>query len=294
MSVANFMHKIKVHNIRDFPDLSVMDISKLGRPWHKLPRLINENFDLLDARLSVYFLKKFRSNIAIKSIQFAMDKQDKHAKIFSTDYGNVAFKIERDFLLRILGDYYGLGDGPGESEHHITHPVSKTEERLKSKLGQEIIALFLNASVFGEEINIISDPMSVINRWAWEVIFDLEGYDNGRFSIFLDYPHVERILVRLRNGSAEVIEKPVKPERIWVEKLFYGLPVTLTGRLVSHKTTVNKLADIRPGDIISVSLNDPVPVFVRQEKIFEATIAEERGKLFFCECHDKKSEQYYE
>lgn len=99
-------HRIRIHQQDDLPELVKLDVSKLGRPWHKLPKLMNDSFDILDARLGIYFLKKLRVNAALESMTFAIDQHYKNAQIFSTPYGNIAFVIDRILLLNILHDYY--------------------------------------------------------------------------------------------------------------------------------------------------------------------------------------------
>ncbi|MBV7888015.1 flagellar motor switch protein FliM, partial [Yersinia pestis] len=72
---------------------------------------------------------------------------------------NIAFDIDRMFLLNIINDYYGLSQekyGLSQEKKTTTKgklsPLTKTEERLKNKIGREITELFLNQPFFGEHI----------------------------------------------------------------------------------------------------------------------------------------------
>lgn len=288
-------NRIKIHKCSDLPALTKLEISKLGRPWHKLPDIMNDNFDIFDARLGVYFLKKFRVNVSLKNMMFEIDKKFKNAQIFITPYGHIAFSIDRALLLQILSDYYGLQES-GDDSTDTSLPVTKTEERLAARIGQDIVHLILSNEIFKEALEIKNDYLAVISQWAWCVTFSLEGYEQGDFSIFLDSHHVDLILARIRAASAEnsshVVRNSVSPAEI--EKLFYSLPLVLHGRMVTLNLTIAQLSEIRPGDILPISLNEPVPIFVGKEQLFDATIAENRGKLFLCDLQDKISEKHHE
>jgi len=285
--------RIRIHQQNNLPELVKLDVSKLGRPWHKLPKLMNDSFDILDARLSIYFLKKLRVNAALESMTFVIDKHYKNAQIFSTPYGNIGFVIDRILLLNVLHDYYGLSKDTNHIAPDESLPVTKTEERLKSKLGQELTSLIICKETFGEELDIRVDYSSVINQWVWGITFTLAGYSHGSFTVLLDNHHVDQMLATLRapDGSARAVEQSMSLSPAQIERLFDSLPLKLTGRPASLNLTVAQIADIKPGDIIPIALNEPVPVFIGKEQIFEAAIAEDRSKLFLCDIHDKTTEK---
>lgn len=288
--------RIRIHQQNNLPDLVKIDVSKLGRPWHKLPKLMNDSFDILDARLSIYFLKKLRVNAALESMTFVIDKHYKNAQIFSTPYGNIGFVIDRILLLNVLHDYYGLSKDTNQIAPDESLPITKTEERLKSKLGQELTSLIICKETFGEDLDIKVDYSAVINQWTWGITFTLAGYSHGSFTVLLDNHHVDQMLATLRTPDihARATEKSVTLSPAQIERLFDSLPLKLTGRLASLNLTVAQIADIKPGDIIPIAINEPVPVFIGKEQIFEAAIAEDRSKLFLCDIHDKTTEKHYE
>ncbi|EIS35120.1 hypothetical protein YPPY54_0883, partial [Yersinia pestis PY-54] len=101
--------------------------------------------------ISLYFLKKYRINITLDDIKFQTNCSHKNAKMLTSQMGNIAFDIDRLLLLNILNDYYGLSQekyGLSQEKKTTTtgklSPLTKTEERLKNKLGLEITDLFLN------------------------------------------------------------------------------------------------------------------------------------------------------
>ena len=79
-----------------------------------------------------------------------------------------------------------------------------------------------------------------------------------------------------------------------IERLFYSMPLKFSGNVSSLSLTVAQLAKIRPGDIIPVNINETVPVYIGKEQIFDAKIAEDRGKLLLCEFNDRTIEKQYE
>ncbi|MDU4399796.1 MAG: FliM/FliN family flagellar motor C-terminal domain-containing protein [Citrobacter koseri] len=92
--------------------------------------------------------------------------------------------------------------------------------------------------------------------------------------------------------SRAVKSVPLSPAQI--ERLFDSLPLKLSGRLASLNLTVAQISDIKPGDIIPIAINEPLPVFIGKEQIFEAAIVEDRSKLFLCDIYDKTTEKQYE
>ncbi|PWW00837.1 FliM/FliN family flagellar motor switch protein [Mangrovibacter plantisponsor] len=300
MNKDMFRKRIKIHQVSEVEPLVYLDASKLGKPWHKLPALLNDNFEILDAKLSIYFLKKLRVNVSLASLNFSSGKGQRPAQVYSTGYGHVGFDIERPLLLRILNDYYGLNDGtqnsssPGHEQAGIALPVTKTEERLKNKIAQDIISLVLDNTLIGVDIQPEQDHGAIIHQWAGCIQLEMDGYQQGCFSLLLDNTLVDRLLQRLRNGSVSESPDAVPRPPAALEHLVSHMPVRLNGKLTGMTLTVAQLAEIRPGDIIPIALNEPVPVFVNKAQILTASIAQERGKLFFCDFNDNLIEKHHD
>lgn len=287
--------RIRIYQRQALPDMVKLDVSKLGRPWHKLPKMMNDSFDVFDARLSIYFLKKLRVNVELKSMTFAIDQNYKNTQLFSTPLGSIAFNIERTLLLQILHDYYGLEKESRNKSLDIHQPVTKTEDRLKNKIGLDLTRLLIDEETFGEKLEIKSDNTTVINQWSWCVTFVLEGYDQGSFTLLFDNAHVDHMLATIRSPENDPSSsRQAQPTQDQIERLFYSLPLKFNGHIASLNLTVAQLAKIRPGDIIPVNINDNVPVYIGKEQIFDAKIAEDRGKLLLCEFNDRTIEKHYE
>lgn len=287
--------RIKIYQRQALPDMVKLDVSKLGRPWHKLPKLMNDNFDIFDARLSIYFLKKLRVNVALQSMTFAIDQNYKNTQLFSTPFGSIAFNIDRSLLLQILHDYYGLGKESRNKSLDVDQPITKTEDRLKNKIGLDLTRLLIDEEIFGQDVEIKSDNTTVINQWSWCVTFTLEGYKEGSFTLLFDNAHVDQMLAKLRSPDQEhATSRQVSPTQSQIERLFYSMPLKFSGHITSLNLTVAQLAKIKPGDIIPVNINDSIPIYIGKEQIFDAKIAEDRGKLLLCEFNDRTIEKHYE
>ncbi|MGV3346738.1 FliM/FliN family flagellar motor switch protein [Enterobacteriaceae bacterium LUAb1] len=284
--------KIKIYHADDAPDMMKLEINKLGRPYHKVPRIFNDKFDQIDIKLNIYFLKKFRVNIGLKALDFQMDVQQKHCLIFSTEKGNLAFYIDRILLLNILHDYYGLTKENQGSISVKEIPISKTEDRLKNKLALELISLIVDDMLFGMDLTIKADPASLMTHWSYRVDFSLDGYDKGRFSLLLDAAHVDRLLAVLRQSQES--SPLLGDETTAVKTTFMTLPIRLTGRLINIPMTIADLYPLKRGDILSVALPDSFPIYIGKQPLFNAIICEDRGKLFLSEFSDRSSETNHE
>lgn len=281
---------LKIYHAGHHPEMMKLEVNKLGRPYHKIPKVFNDMHDSLDAKLNTYFLKKYRVNVALKTMSFEMDAWKKQTKILSSDIGSLAFDIDRKLLLSVLHDYYGLNKERQDSILSQDAPVTKTEERLKNKLAQELVALITGEGLFGKELQIKPDPASLITQWSYRINFALEGYE-GEFSLLLDNAHVDRLLLNLRQQTELCPlthqDKPVANLQV----SFMTLPVRLTGRLASIPLTVAELLQLKTGDILPMTPGARIPLFIGKQPLFNAVIAEDLGKLFFSEFNELTSEK---
>lgn len=263
-----------------------LEVNKLGRPYHKVPKVFKDKGDRLDAKLGIYFLKKFRVDVSLRDMQFQMDCMVKQATIFSTELGNLAFCLDRSLLLNILHDYYGLSRDDQSELVADNFPVTKTEERLQNKLASELLHLICSEDLFATPLSIQPDPASLLTQWSYRINFILDGYSNGHFSLLLDAAHVDRLLSTLRQPAEAPRSAPMPAST----HSFKQLPVRLRGRLATLPLTVADLARLKPDDVLTFAMNDRIPLLVGDQPLFSAVICEARGKLFFSEFSDRTSE----
>ncbi|WP_343550766.1 FliM/FliN family flagellar motor switch protein [Pantoea sp.] len=279
-------NRMRIYTPDNQPDLMKLEVNKLGRPYHKVPKVFKDNSDRFDAKLGIYFLKKFRVDVSLREMQFQMDCTVKQATIFSTEIGSLAFSLNRTLLLNILHDYYGLSRDDQSDLTMNNLPVTKTEERLQHKLASELVHLICGDELFSDTLTIKTDPASLLTQWSYRIDFFLDGYSNGNFSLLLDAAHVDRLLSTLRLPADPNRNTPVtlRPHS------FKQLPVRLRGRLATLPMTVADLARLKPNDVLPIAMNDRIPLLVGDQPLFSAVICEERGKLFFSEFSDRTSE----
>ncbi|BET61184.1 FliM/FliN family flagellar motor switch protein [Yersinia pseudotuberculosis] len=286
--------KAKVYNHDPRPDIVSLEINKLGRPHHKIPKIVNSYFSIIESEISLYFLKKYRINITLDDIKFQTNCSHKNAKMLTSQMGNIAFDIDRLLLLNILNDYYGLSQEKKTTTTEKLSPLTKTEERLKNKLGLEITDLFLNQPFFGEHLIINNSTAALIACWSYRIDFFLKDYHKSGFSIFIDAPHIDRFINTIKTKSEKSVEKNVSLSEKQLEHLVKKLPVTLTSQLSNINLTLAELMALKEGDIISASLPEYFPVFIGKEALFSAAITENRGKLFFSEFNDQPNEMNHD
>ncbi len=280
--------KVKIYPAGEHPDMIRQEVNKLGRPYHRIPKLFRDMQDYLDGILGIYFLKKYRVNITLESLNFEPDVWKKNTQIFSSNTGNLAIEIDRTLLLSVLHDYYGLKNDPEELQVRKTLPVTRTEDRLKNKLAHELMLLITESGIFNTIADIRPDPSSLITQWAYRIYFSLTGYPGG-FSLLLDSAHIDSLLAQLRQQSDNRQNaQSVAPTATMHS--FKTLPVRLTGRVTTLPLTVADLLTLSSGDILPATLAERVPLYIGNKALFQATIAEEHGKLFFTELTELSTE----
>ncbi|MES4611882.1 MAG: FliM/FliN family flagellar motor switch protein [Ewingella sp.] len=291
MSARNPRSKVKVVKYSQTPNIFKLEGNKLGRPYHRLPKAFLLHFDVTDAKLNTYFLRKFRVNATLGAFNFAMDKEEKHAEIIISQFGMIGFDVDRDLLSCILNDYYGLarpediGEEPQDGEKSALFPLSRTEERLKSKLALDIVRLIIHPGMMGTQLELKPDLSAVNSQWSYKVSFSLNGYPSGQFHIYLDHHHADLLLAEIRrkmSRSQPTAHEENKAARS-IKLLVDTLPLELNARVAQLQMMVAQLAAIKPGDILPVSLAQKFPVFVGKQQLFNALIVEDRTRLYLTE-----------
>ncbi|MBS0053979.1 FliM/FliN family flagellar motor switch protein [Yersinia sp. Marseille-Q3913] len=282
--------KVRVYNGDSLPDILALDINKLGRPYHKIPKIVGDYFAVIEAEVSLYFLKKYRINITLSNIKFKSDCSYKNTQVLISQIGNIGFDIDRTLLLNILNDYYGLTKEKNIISSMGDSPITKTEERLKNKLSLEITDLILNQPVFGDPLAIKNSNSTPIMNWSYRMDFWLKDFENCGFTLLIDLPHVDRLLNTLKTKQKEENKKLQTLSTAQFDLLISKLPVQLTSQLSCSELTFSELMELREGDIIFATLPERFPVLIGKQHIFSAVITESRGKLFLSEFNDKTNE----
>lgn len=280
------------------PGIFKLERNRLGRPYHRLPSIFVSKFDKLDARLNNYFLKKHRTNISLKKIHCEMDVTNKNATLFTSEVGQLAFDIDRQLLLDLLSNFYGLDSESGSDTDEIA--LTKTEVRLKNRLAKDILEIIFNQDTSGLPLSITPDNMGVQTQWTYQIIFTLDDKQTHCFHILLDDAHTDYILNALRmHENSRNKEQPdaaalqEKKKRV-VNEVINNLPLKLTARVAELSLNVSELTAIKPGDILPINLPERYPVFIGKAELFSALLVEDKNKFVLSEIEGTTSENSYD
>ncbi|WP_017347548.1 hypothetical protein [Pantoea sp. A4] len=268
----------RVYSANEVEEVIKIETHQLGKPYNQIPAIFKNLRDQIDTRLNVYFLKKLRVNTTLIDIQCHSDVIQKKAQIFSSESGHLALYIDRHFLLQILYDYYGLKRQELTEKPLNDGPLSRTEERLQSKISSDLIQLLLSDTLFGQPLTLSADYAALMTQWAYRVDFILDSYQGGKLSLLLDASHVDLLLANLRAKQNQN-----RPKRLPTRPLFSTLPLRLKGRLTTLSLPTARLSTLQAGDILPIALAESVPLYIGSNSLFSASVCEDRGKLYFCD-----------
>lgn len=270
--------------------------NRLGRPYHRLPDVFNRKFEVIELRLGNWFLKKHRANIQLKNISFKMDVGNKSAELLTSPIGNVGFDIDRSLLLTLLDNFYGmeLSDADVSNDSILT----KTEQRLKSRMAVEIITLLFNSESLNLPLPVKPNSNGIQTRWAWQAIFSLSDEVSKTFSLLLDDAHTDHILNMLRKHDKHQAQEGRPHDKALsaeaVAAAVSTLPLNLKIKVAELSLNVAMLTTLRPGDILPVSLPDAFPIYIGSAQLFTGMIVEEHDRLMLSDIKEIVAEKTYE
>lgn len=278
------------------PGVIRLEVNRLGRPYHRLPDVFNSKFDIIDLRLGNWFLKKHRANIQLKSLAFKMDVGNKSAELLTSPIGDVGFDIDRTLLLALLDKFYGMENGVEQGNHDSL--LTKTEQRLKSRMALDIITLLFNPESLNLPLPVKPNSTGIHTRWAWQAIFSLGDEPGNTFSLLLDDAHTDFILNRLRkhdkHQACEGLPREKTASAQAISALVNTLGLNLTIKVAELSLNVAMLTSLRPGDILPVSLPGAFPVFIGSSPLFTGSIVEEHDRLMLSDIKEITVEKNYE
>jgi flagellar motor switch protein FliM len=252
------------------PRCEVLDPCLLGRPVHLLHQFATQWREDMNQALELGAHRRYWGALQVEAIRFL--RQDSSA--LDTRWlpqGETAFAIERQLLLALLNQRYGA-DAPIDTDS----PVTATEERLAEALGSqlaEMLARRIDANAPATAPRKARAPATP-GPGAWEaciVLSDPYGALRGQCRMALG----KDLMMALLRGLAPQRMQAVRPQPV---PLATRLQVRLDARLASKDLALGQLFDLRPGDVVPISL-DRAAVLLDESCLFTAAVTEHKGKL---------------
>lgn len=286
----------KPHGLAPSRSLAVLDPRTLGRPVHLLGDFTARlKSDLLDGFVSD-LNKRYRAAFQVDAVTMnpcgapGSDQAGGARWLpFATEVGRVGVSLDRGVLLTVLRYRYGLHEaGIKSAPPDEQAPETASERRLAAMLGLPLLeALARCIDTLSPLADRTACPSHVftplpgqVSTWGegtWTVTVALrEASQEVRGCLYfkLDEAWVARLLRHL----TPVRDKPSSQTGAGSQALGARLPVHLVARLVEQEMPLGALLDMRVGDVIPVHLG-AADVLVEQSRLFQASVAEHKGKL---------------
>lgn len=281
----------------------VLDPRTLGRPVHLLAEFSRRFGADLSDFLRLGLNRRYGMQLEVGEV--AMERAPvleagARWSVFGTSVGRIGLLLDRRLVLRVLHCRYGLADaslvwsdksGPQEAP-----PVTATEERLAQKLGQQLVTALasrireglgqpgeaLAQAAAADDFSWLAASASPVGPWTLTLRIDDVAaglHTDLRFS--LDDAWMGELLGRLaadRGAAAQPLPDDSRP-------LATRLQVQLVAQLLHRRMPLGEILDLRVGDTVPVSLQ-ATDVLVKDTRLFTATVAEHKGKLWLTAFND--------
>ena len=276
----------------------VLDPRTLGRPVHLLGAFAKRcGADLTEA-LRLGLNRRYGTRFEV--VHAAMRPEcppgpGKRWAVVDLPEGRLALSLDRRLVLQVLDCRYGPPAVPTSDERQ-SRPKTSTEERLAQKLALNWLALLAQrlrdglAPVRAEPAQAalaqpqwLGEAGEPVGAWTLELGIQEPG-DAGVGSVLLlslDEAWMHLLLERLRARRPQVLDEADSV----ADPLASRLPLQLQVRLLSRRLTLGEVFDLRPGSVIPVSLQG-TDVLVKYVRLFTATVAEHKGKLWLTAFND--------
>jgi flagellar motor switch protein FliM len=194
----------------------------------------------------------------------------------TTPFGRVAFAMDRPVLLAVLDYRYGA---PVRSAADVPAPddvrETATEERLAATLcarwTESLVACL--GPVEPAELTATPCPAPAAGGWTVTVrVTEASLTAPGTLRFVLDDAAMAHLLRSIAPSREKAKAAPNS------QPVAARLPLVLTGRLLEKEIALGDVLDLRPGDVIPVSLG-LADVLVDDARLFTAAVTEHKGKL---------------
>lgn len=277
----------------------VLDPRTLGRPVHLLPAFaLRFSADLAEF-LRGTLNRRYGMQLLVSDATMTRQPQPDEARrwhVYESATGRIGLALDRSLVLRVLQCRYGLQEKQQDVDLG-TVPVNASEERLTQRLGQEMVMTLMSRIRHGLQQLASESGLADGDQasWraessdaagAWWIKVRLGEARSGlqadlRFS--LDDAWMNELLSQLAGWRSE----PKEPLKNDAKPLASRIQVKLVAQLLQRRMALGDILDFRVGNIIPVSLQT-TDVLVKNSRLFTATVAEHKGKLWLTAFNDTK------
>jgi len=265
----------RVHHRVPPERVTTLKPQKLGRHCHKIPQHIREITAKHPRPIGDYFLRNYRINLELVKVHVQEQISRAPDCIYRSRLGKLGFAIDRSLLNEAIECYYGGAILISENEP----PISASEQRMRERLGKDIVDVFMRTMLSGESIGELAAHQSDYEEIVWEYVAQFEYLSHvtgARASIFihLDGDLVDALTAHLtRPGSqARPVGDPLESIR--------QLPVRLNCVIAAAQIPLEQVLALQLNDVLLIRPLDRYEVRINQQKLFRGTIFEEDGALF--------------
>jgi flagellar motor switch protein FliM len=274
---------------------TVIDPRTMGRPVHLLGGFANQLRDDVTDYLRTRINRRYNAGFQIDAVSFIAAPPDSRRWLtYCAGGGHIRFAVDRALLLCLLRYRYGspLPNVSASTDNEsalpaplLDEPETATEERLYTMLGQQFAELAVRrieavqrvpleaaASVAFAEA---ATRSSCEGDWLLRLTLrETRCNVSGELLLRISEVWMTRLLQALtpnRDRSPQKQMTAIKPFPA-------RLQLTLRARLLEKEVPLGTLLDLRPGDVLPISLGD-ADVLIGDSRLFTASVAEHHGKL---------------
>ncbi len=280
----------------------VLDSRTLGRPVHLLPLFASRFAADIDDFLRLGPNRRYGTGFEVgaAAMRAAHDAEAATGPwaVFGSPAGRIGLSVPRGLVLRLLRCRYGLQETEDPTPDGL--PVTASEERMARKLGLQLAGALVHRIAEGlqppgapvaagqheadgpDAPAWLSESSMPTGQWRIEIrlVESQRGTDELlRFS--LDEGFMRLLLGQLARERASPREAGGAP----AEPLASQLKLRLVARLLQQRMALGDILALRVGDVLPIHLHD-ADVLVKDSRLFTATVAEHKGRLWLTAFND--------
>ena len=264
--------------------LTIIKPHKLGRNYHLIPQHIKDAARKYARVVADHFLRTYRINIELAGYDVLESADGEAECVYQSPLGKVGFSIERSLLTEALESYYGGTVAPAQD----APPATTSEQRMRYRLGINLIDIFARALLAGETFGELSEQRNDYEEITWEYVvrFDYISHVTGNRSsvfIYLGTDLADELVRHLRGPSTE------RQAGSAMDNIKH-LPIKLECVVAAVQMPLSQVLSLEPDDILMVRPLDRYEVRINQQRCFQGTIFEADGALYLTSLESVKSE----